>query len=143
MLQIKLVSLLVNDQAKALAFYTSKLGFVKKTEIDLGGGGLKWISIASPGQDDNGVQISLEPSTHFDFVTTYQKEIYQNNIPATAFAVDDIEQEYELLKGKGVEFRSEPSTMPDGTKLAILDDTVGNWIQIYQIQSKTEDTSGD
>jgi catechol 2,3-dioxygenase-like lactoylglutathione lyase family enzyme len=132
MLQIKLVSLLVNDQAKAVEFYTQKLGFVKKTEIDLDSDGtLKWISLASSDTSSD-VQLSLEPSTHFPFVETYQKELFQANIPATAFSVDDIEQEYQSLKAKGIEFRSEPTTMGDGTKLAVLNDTVGNWIQIYE-----------
>jgi catechol 2,3-dioxygenase-like lactoylglutathione lyase family enzyme len=132
MLQIKLVSLLVNDQVKAVAFYTQMLGFVKKTEIDLGGG-TKWITVVSPDTTNNGVELSLEPSTHFPFVEVYQTELFQANIPATAFAVDNIQEEYQLLQGKGIEFRSEPTTLNDGTKLAVLNDTVGNWIQIYEV----------
>jgi predicted enzyme related to lactoylglutathione lyase len=65
-------------------------------------------------------------------VETYQKELFRANIPATAFAVDDIQHEYDVLLAKGIEFRSEPTTMSDGTKLAVLNDTVGNWIQIFE-----------
>lgn len=127
-MKIKLCSILVNDQEKALEFYTGKLGFVKKTEIPAGD--YKWLTVVSPeGPED--IELVLEPGVS-DLAKTYQEGLYNKGIPFTAFAVDDIQKEYEKLKSMGVIFTSQPDNA-GGVALAVFDDTCGNLIQIYQI----------
>jgi catechol 2,3-dioxygenase-like lactoylglutathione lyase family enzyme len=126
-MKIKLTSVLVDDQDKALAFYTDILGFVKRTDIPVGE--YKWLTVVSPdGPDD--VELLLEPNEN-PAASTFQKAIHEQGIPATAFAVDDVQAEYERLKGRGVAFTMEPTAMGP-TTAAVFDDTCGNLIQIYQ-----------
>ncbi|RMF61544.1 MAG: VOC family protein [Calditrichaeota bacterium] len=126
-MKIKLTSILVDDQEKALKFYTEVLGFVKKTEIPAGE--FKWLTVVSPeGPED--IELVLEPN-QFPPAKTYQKALYDAGIPMTAFATDDIQKEYSRLKEKGVHFRGEPASI-GGVIAVIFEDTCGNLIQIYQ-----------
>ncbi|MBN8823241.1 MULTISPECIES: VOC family protein [unclassified Spirosoma] len=127
-MRIKLVSVLVDDQEKALQFYTNILGFVKKTEIPLGDH--RWLTVVSQEEQD-GTEIVLEPMG-FPPAQTYQKALFDAGIPLTAFQVDDIEAEYRRLTEVGVSFSMAPTPMGT-TTLAVFADTCGNNIQIYQI----------
>ena len=105
-----------------------KLGFVKKTDIPAGGA--RWLTVVSPeGPDD--IELLLEP-TGFPPAKTYQRALFDAGIPLTAFAVDDIQKEYDRLRSLGVTFRTAPTKMGPAT-LAVLDDTCGNLIQLYQV----------
>lgn len=129
-MKIKLSSVFVNDQEKALKFYTEVLGFVKKTEIPAGK--FKWLTVVSPdGPDD--IELVLEPNEN-PAAKTYQEAIHKQGIPCTAFAVDDIQREYERLTAQGVVFVMKP-TETGGPTIAMFDDTCGNLIQIYEIPS--------
>ena len=126
-MKIKLNSVPVDDQDKALAFYTDVLGFVKKTDIPLGQ--FRWLTVVSPeGPDD--VELVLEPNDN-PATKTFQRAIFEQGIPYTAFEVDDIQTEYERLTGRGVTFRTKP-TKAGPVTLAVFEDTCGNLIQIYQ-----------
>lgn len=126
-MKVQLSSVMVDDQIKALAFYTDVLGFVKKEDIPMGSD--RWLTVVSPeGHDD--VELALEPMG-FEPAKTFQKALFEAGIPWTAFAVEDVEREYERLTGLGVEFKSGP-TQAGPTTLAVFSDTCGNWIQIYQ-----------
>jgi catechol 2,3-dioxygenase-like lactoylglutathione lyase family enzyme len=126
-MKIKLTSVMVDDQDKALKFYTEVLGFVKKT--DLPAGKFKWLTVVSPeGPAD--IELLLEPNEN-PAAKTYQKALREQGIPLTAFAVEDIQKEYERMKKLGVVFRSEPTKMGT-TTVAVFDDTCGNLIQLYQ-----------
>ena len=126
-MKIKLSSVIVDDQDKALKFYTEVLGFVKKTEFPAGK--FKWLTVVSPdGPAD--VELALEPNEN-PAARTYQKALFDQGIPLTAFAVEDIQKEYVRMKNLGVLFRSEPTGMGPVT-IAVFDDTCGNLIQIYQ-----------
>ncbi len=126
-MKIKLSSVFVDDQDKALRFYTEVLGFVKKADIPVGE--FKWLTVVSPeGPDD--LELLLEPNNN-PAAKTYQEAIFEKGIPATSFFVEDVQQEYERMKQLGVAFRTEPTTMEWGT-LAVFDDTCGNLIQLYQ-----------
>ena len=120
-------SIFVQDQAKALAFYTEKLGFVKKEDIPLGK--YRWLTLVAP-DDQEGTELLLEPDEH-PVAKDYQKRIFAEGIPATMFGVADIEKEYALLLEKGVNFTTAPTKMGDVT-IAVFDDTCGNLIQITQ-----------
>jgi catechol 2,3-dioxygenase-like lactoylglutathione lyase family enzyme len=124
-MRITITSVLVDDQDKALAFYTDVLGFVKKTEIPMGEH--RWLTVVSP-EDPDGVELVLEPSDH-PAVGPYKDALVADGIPFTSFAVDDVQKEYERLKGLGVTFTQEPTVMGPVTT-AVLDDTCGNLIQI-------------
>ncbi|MGP4108516.1 VOC family protein [Virgibacillus sp. L01] len=126
-MKIKITSVFVEDQEKALRFYTDVLGFVKKT--DMPAGDYKWITVVSPEEPDS-VELLLEPNNN-PAAKTYQKAIYDEGVPTTSFTVDDIQQEYERLKKRGVEFTEEPTEVGPVT-FAIFDDTCGNLIQISQ-----------
>jgi catechol 2,3-dioxygenase-like lactoylglutathione lyase family enzyme len=127
-MKIKLNSIFVDDQDKALKFYTEVLGFVKKMDIPVGDA--KWLTVVSPeGPDD--VELVLEPNGN-PAAKTYQQAIFQQGIPCTAFAVDDIEKEYERLKNQGVEFSVQP-TKAGPVSIAVFNDTCGNLIQLYQV----------
>ena len=128
-MKIRLTSVFVDDQDKALAFYTEKLGFVKKQDVPVGQ--FKWLTVASPEEPD-GVELLLEPNDN-PAAATYQQAIYQQGIAAASFAVDDIQAEYERLKARGVTFTMEPTSMGP-TTIAVLDDTCGNLLQIAQRQ---------
>jgi catechol 2,3-dioxygenase-like lactoylglutathione lyase family enzyme len=126
-LKIKLTSVLVEDQDKALRFYTEVLGFVKNKEIPLGEA--KWLTVVSP-EGPGDIELLLEPNDN-PAARTFQAALREQEIPLTAFAVDDIQQEYARLKQLGVVFRSEPTRMGP-TTAAVFDDTCGNLIQLYQ-----------
>ncbi|MGA5195269.1 VOC family protein [Streptomyces exfoliatus] len=127
-MRINLASLLVDDQERALRFYTDVLGFVKKTEVPLGE--YRWLTVVSP-EHPEGVELVLEPDTAVPAAQTYKKALVEAGIPLTSFAVDDVRAEYERLSGLGVRFTQEPVDMGPVT-VAILDDTCGNLIQIAQ-----------
>jgi catechol 2,3-dioxygenase-like lactoylglutathione lyase family enzyme len=127
-MRIYVTSVFVDDQAKALAFYTDKLGFVKKT--DLPAGGARWLTVVSPDAPD-GVELLLEPNAH-PAAQAYQQAIVADGIPATSFAVDDVEAEFDRLSGVGVTFTQPPTKMGPVTT-AVLDDTCGNLIQIVTL----------
>ncbi len=128
-MRITLASVLVDDQARALAFYTDVLGFVKRTDVPAGT--FRWVTVVSPERPDD-VELLLEPNDN-PAARAYQRAIHEQGIPATAFAVDDLRSEYERMKDLGVRFTQEPTTVGPVTR-AVLDDTVGNLIQIYQVQ---------
>ena len=127
-MRIELNSLIVDDQDKALAFYTGILGFVKQQDIPVDGP-YRWITVTSPDGPD-GVAVSLEPNA-FPPAKTYQQALFEAGIPLTAFAVDDVRGECERLKALGVAFHTEPTEM-GGQTVAMFDDTCGNLIQIYK-----------
>lgn len=129
-MRIKLTSVFVKDQEKALKFYTETLGFVKKTDITAGK--YRWLTVAS-SEDQDGVQLVLEPNEN-PAAKTYQEALFKQGVRATSFFVDDIQKEYERLKELGVKFTMEP-TKVTGSTIAILDDTCGNLIQITQLQN--------
>ncbi|KXH81978.1 VOC family protein [Sporosarcina sp. HYO08] len=126
-MKIIVTSLFVEDQDKALAFYTEKLGFVKKHDVPAGE--FRWITLVSPN-DQEGTELLLEPNNH-PAAKDYQKKIYADGIPATMFGVSDIRKEYERLSALGVKFTMEPTDAGKVT-IAIFDDTCGNLIQIAQ-----------
>lgn len=126
-MKIKLTSVPVDDQAKALDFYTRVLGFVKKT--DLPAGEFRWLTVVSPETPD-GVELLLEPSEKPE-TQAYKKFLVGLGIPFTAFATDNVQQEYERLQELGVRFTMPPTPMGP-TVMAVFDDTCGNLIQIYQ-----------
>jgi catechol 2,3-dioxygenase-like lactoylglutathione lyase family enzyme len=126
-LKIKLTSVLVEDQDRALKFYTEVLGFLRSKEIPLGK--FKWLTVVSPdGPRDT--ELLLEPNDN-PAAKTFQAALREQGIPLAAFAVDDIQHEYSRLKQLGVVFRSEPTKMGP-TTAAIFEDTCGNLIQLYQ-----------
>ncbi|MFE3263946.1 VOC family protein [Streptomyces sp. NPDC059215] len=126
-MKINLTSVFVDDQDKALRFYTEVLGFVKKTEVPLGEH--RWLTVVSPEQPD-GTELVLEPDVH-PAVKPYTEALVQDGIPATSFAVDDVRAEFDRLRGLGVYFTQEPVEMGP-VITAVLDDTCGNLIQIAQ-----------
>ncbi len=127
-MKIKLMSLLVDDQDKALQFYTTVLGFVKKTEIPMGDH--KWLTVVSREEPD-GTELVLEPNA-FPPAKIFQKALFDAGIPLTAFQVDNVETEYQRLSNLGVSFSMKPTVM--GTvKLTVLNDTCGNNIQLFEI----------
>ncbi|HEX7928284.1 MAG TPA: VOC family protein [bacterium] len=127
-MRIPFASVLVKDQEQALRFYTEKLGFTKKRDIPMGGP--RWLTVVSPAAPD-GVELVLEPMG-YPFAVTWQRELYAAGVPATAFQVDDIQAEYQRLSALGVTFAAPPKAMGP-TIGAKLDDTCGNWIQIFQL----------
>jgi catechol 2,3-dioxygenase-like lactoylglutathione lyase family enzyme len=127
-MKIKLSSIFVDNQEKALTFYTEILGFVKKLDIPFGED--RFLTVASP-EEPYGTELLLEPNNNAAALT-YQAAIYEQGIPATAFWVDDIHGEAERLKGLGVRFDQEPTQMGSSFQ-AIFDDSCGNLIQIYQV----------
>jgi glyoxylase I family protein len=128
-LKIKLNSVMVDDQDKALKFYTEVLGFAKAQDIPLGHG-YRWISVYAPeGHKD--VELALEPNAN-PAGKTFQQALFEQNIPATAFEVDDLEAEYRLLKDLGVVFTM-PPTAAGPVRIAVFADTCGNLLQIYQV----------
>jgi catechol 2,3-dioxygenase-like lactoylglutathione lyase family enzyme len=123
--RINVTSVLVDDQEKALKFYTEVLGFVKKTEIPVGDA--LWLTVVSP-DDPDGTELLLEPDGH-PAAGPFKQALVDDGIPFTSFAVDDATAEYERLREKGVRFTQEPLEM-DSVTTAVLDDTCGNLIQI-------------
>ena len=125
-MRINLASVLVDDQDKALRFYTEVLGFVKKTEVPLGEH--RWLTVVSP-EDPDGVELVLEPDEH-PAVRPFKEALVADGIPFTSFAVADVHAEYERLTRRSAShFTQEPTQMGPVTT-AVLDDTCGNLIQI-------------
>jgi catechol 2,3-dioxygenase-like lactoylglutathione lyase family enzyme len=124
-MRINLASVLVDDQEKALRFYTDVLGFVKKTEFPVGEH--RWLTVVSPDAPD-GVELALEPDEH-PAARPFKEALVADGIPFTSFAVDDVQKEYERLTALGVRFTQEPTQMGEMTT-AVLDDTCGNLIMI-------------
>jgi predicted enzyme related to lactoylglutathione lyase len=130
-MKIKLTSVFVSDQKKALKFYTEVLGFVKKQDVSAGD--YRWLTVVSP-EDLQGTQLLLEPNAN-PAAKTYQEAIFAQGIPAQMFFSDDVKKEHQRLKGLGVRFTLEP-TKVTGSTICILDDTCGNLIQIAQLDDQ-------
>lgn len=124
-MRINITSVMVDDQDKALAFYTDVLGFTKKHDIPLGEA--KWLTVVSPDAP-NGTELLLEPDTH-PAVKPFKQALVEDGIPFTQFEVDDVHAEFERLRTLGVKFTQEPAAMGEVTT-AVLDDTCGNLIQL-------------
>lgn len=124
-MRINLASVMVDDQEKALRFYTEVLGFDEKVNVPVGEH--RWITVVSP-QDPNGTELLLEPDEH-PAAKPFKKALVADGIPYTSFAVDDVQAEFERLRGLGVQFTQEPADLGPVTT-AVLDDTCGNLIQI-------------
>lgn len=127
-MKIVVCSIFVDDQDKALSFYTTQLGFIKKTEIPLGAA--RWLTVVGP-EDPDGVELVLEPAGH-PAVGPFRKALMQDGIPFTSFAVKDVRAEYERLRAAGVTFTQPPVAMGPVTT-AVLDDTCGNLIQLAEM----------
>jgi len=130
-MKVKVVSIPVQDQKKALQFYTEKLGFLKKVDVPLSEDS-RWLTVVSKDEQD-GVEILLEPApNHFEPAKIYQKSLFDAGIPYTQFNSDNVQQDYETLVSLGVEFSVKPTAM--GTvKIAVFNDTCGNNIQIVEM----------
>jgi len=126
-MRIYLTSVLVDDQEKALRFYTDVLGFVTKADVPVGEH--RWLTVVSPDNPE-GPQLLLEPDSH-PAAKPFKAALAADGIPVTSFAVDDVQAEYERLRGLGVQFTQEPVDMGPVTT-AVLDDTCGNLIQIVK-----------
>jgi catechol 2,3-dioxygenase-like lactoylglutathione lyase family enzyme len=131
-MKIKLASVSIDDYDRALNFYTNILGFQKKRDIPLGQDA-RWLTVVSP-QEPDGTELLLEPNAKYPAMKALKEALVEDSIPFTAFEVDDIQREYERLKGLGVEFSMEPTNMGVSIQ-AIFDDTCGNLIMIYQIRA--------
>lgn len=129
-MKIKLTSVSIDDYDKALRFYTEIMGFVKKQDMPLGGGA-RWITVVSP-QEPDGTELLLEPNADYPAMKALKEALVKDSIPFTAFEVDDIQKEYERLRKLGVSFTMEPTNMGP-VSAAVLDDTCGNLIQLYQV----------
>jgi catechol 2,3-dioxygenase-like lactoylglutathione lyase family enzyme len=127
LMRIKLTSVFVEDQDTALTFYTDVLGFQKKHDIPVGE--FKWLTVVSPDEPE-GTELLLEPSDN-PAARAFMKSLFEQGIAAAAFEVDDVQAEYERLKGLGVEFKMAPTDMGT-TTIALFEDTSGNLLQIYQ-----------
>ena len=128
-MRITVTSVLVDDQQKALDFYTRVLGFEKKTDIPLGGGH-RWLTVVSAEARD-GVELALEPDEH-PAARPFKAALVEDGIPYTSFAVDDVGAEHDRLVGLGVRFTQPPTPMGQ-VKTAVFDDTCGNLIQIAEL----------
>jgi catechol 2,3-dioxygenase-like lactoylglutathione lyase family enzyme len=127
MILIKLTSVMVDDQAKALAFYTGVLGFETQQDFPVGGE-YRWITVAAKGRDD--LMLALEPNAN-PAGKTFQRALFDPGIPATAFLTPDLDAEYARLTGLGVVF-TQPPTQAGAVKIAVFADTCGNLIQLVQ-----------
>lgn len=127
-MRIYVMSVLVDDQAKALSFYTEKLGFTVKHDIPLGEH--RWLTVVSQ-EAPEGTELLLEPSAH-PAAAPWKSALVNDGIPAVSFKVDDLKTEFEKLRGLGVEFTVEP--MDAGTvRMAVFDDTCGNLVQLIEM----------
>jgi len=127
-MKIKLTSVHVDDQEKALRFYTSVLGFVKKADFTQGP--FRWLTVASP-EDPDGTELPLALNDD-PAAKAYQQALFQQNRPAAMFFTDDVQGDYERMKERGAEFTM-PPTEVTGSRIAMLDDTCGNRIQVTQL----------
>lgn len=128
-MKIKLTSLYVDDQEKALRFYTEVLGFTKKT--DVGNGPYRWLTVTSSEEPD-GTELQL-PLNDNPAARAYQQALFQQGQPAAMFHADDVTREYERIKARGAEFTMPPTEVMPGVSIAQLNDTCGNLIQINQL----------
>lgn len=126
-MKIVVTNVFVDDQEKALRFYTDILGFVKKTEFPMGEA--RWLTVVPP-DDPDGTELLLEPDSH-PAVGPFKRALVEDGIPFTSFGVDDVQAEYERLRSAGVQFTQPPVEMGPVTT-AVFDDTCGNLIQIAQ-----------
>ena len=126
-MKIVVTSVLVNDQEKALRFYTDVLGFLKKTDIPMGPH--RWLTVVATS-DPDGVELLLEPDEH-PAARPFKRALVEDGIPYTSFGVEDVQAEYDRLRKAGVQFTQPPVAMGPVTT-AVLDDTCGNLIQIAQ-----------
>jgi predicted enzyme related to lactoylglutathione lyase len=126
MLQIKLTSVMVEDQTKALTFYTAALGFEKRMDFPVGE--YRWITVAAPGRDD--LELALEPNVN-PAARAFQQAMFAQGIPLASFQSTDLDADYAGLQGKGVAF-TQPPTVAGTVKIAVFSDTVGNLIQLHQ-----------
>ena len=127
-MKIKLMSVHVDDQDKALQFYTGVLGFVKKTDISADQ--YRWLTVVSP-EEPEGPELLLEPNDN-PAAKTYQQALFEQNIPAAMFFTDDVQADYERIKARGGEFTMPPTDVT-GSTIAQLKDTCGNLIQLTQL----------
>ncbi|WP_019202837.1 VOC family protein [Tsukamurella sp. 1534] len=132
-MRIELTSVFVDDQQKALTFYTDVLGFTKHHDIPLGEA--SWLTVVSP-EAPGGPQLLLEPSGH-PAVKPYRDALVEDGIPLVQFAVDDAQAEYERLSGHGVTFTQQPTDIGTAV-IAVFDDTCGNLVQIVQEKAAPE-----
>ena len=127
-MKIKVTSLYVDDQDKALRFYTDVLSFVKKT--DFSNGPYRWLTV-TPGEEPDGIELQLALNNN-PAAKTYQQAIFQQGQPAIMFFTDDVKGDYERIKARGAEFTMPPTDVP-GSTIAKLNDTCGNLIQLTQL----------
>ncbi|HET8998135.1 MAG TPA: VOC family protein [bacterium] len=127
-MKIKLTSVYVNDQEKALRFYTEVLGFVKKA--DFSRASFRWLTVASP-EDPDGTELQLALNNN-PTAKAYQQAMFQQGQPAAMFYTDDVQADYERVKARGAEFTMPPTDVT-GSKIAMLNDTCGNLIQVAQL----------
>lgn len=130
-MKIQTTGIFVNDQSRALDFYTKTLGFSKK--MDVSANNYRWLTVVSP-EDPNGIQLVLEPNTN-PAARAYQEAIFKQSIRAIQFSVDDVQKDYQRLKKLGVRFTIEP-TKVTGSTIAVFDDTCGNLVQLTQLDWK-------
>ena len=128
-MKIKLTTVHVDDEEKALQFYTEILGFVKKADIK--NGPFRWLTVASP-EDPNGTELQLVLNAS-PAAKAYQQAIFQQHQPAAMFFTDDVQREYERMKANGAEFTMSPTNVT-GARIAMLNDTCGNLIQVSQLK---------
>jgi predicted enzyme related to lactoylglutathione lyase len=128
-MKIKLTSVYVDDQEKALRFYTDVLGFTKKT--DFSNGPYRWLTVASPDEPD-GVELQLALNNN-PAAKAYQQAIFQQSQPAANFLTDDVDADYERMKARGAEFTMPPTDVT-ASKIAVVNDTCGNLIQLTQLK---------
>ena len=130
-MKVSVESVSVGDQDKALDFYTRVLGFVKKHDIDMGGGA-RWLTLVSPDQLD-GVELVLEPNADYPAMKALRESLVKDGLPFTMFEVDDIDKEFKRLQSMGVRFTTPPTSEGEtNTISAVFDDTCGNLIMILQ-----------
>jgi predicted enzyme related to lactoylglutathione lyase len=127
-MKIKLTSVYVVDQEKALRFYTEVLGFVKKA--DFSQGPYRWLTVASP-EDPDGTELQLALNGNLA-AKAYQQAMFQQGLPAAMFFTDDVQADYERMKARGAEFTMPPTDVT-GSRIAMLNDTCGNLIQVTQL----------
>jgi predicted enzyme related to lactoylglutathione lyase len=128
-MKIKVTSIYVDDQDKALRFYTEALGFTKKN--DFSQGPYRWLTVASP-EDPNGTELQLALNNN-PAAKTYQQAMFQQNQPAAMFFTDDLKSDYERIKARGAEFTMPPTDVTAST-IAMLKDTCGNLIQLTELK---------
>jgi predicted enzyme related to lactoylglutathione lyase len=127
-MKIKLTSVYVDDQEKALRFYTEVLGFVKKS--DFSNGPFRWLTVASP-EDPDGIELQLALNNN-PAAKTYQQALFGQSQPAAMFSSDDVQADYERMKSRGAEFTKLPTDVT-ASKIAVVNDTCGNLIQLTQL----------